>query len=95
MNTKGARDISGRFAPGNKCGRGRPLARQAAQLRGALMGAVTADDIQAIAKTLVSKARGGDMAATKILLERLLGAPIAADILERIETLEKGINHVN
>ncbi len=59
------------------------------------MGAVTADDIQAIAKTLVSKARAGDMAATKILLERLLGAPIAADILERIETLEKGINHVN
>ena len=95
MTKSDGRDTSGRFAPGNTCGRGRPLAAKAAQFRGALMEAVSAADIAAIAKTLVSKAKRGDMAAIRILFDRLIGMPLPADILERIETLEKGINHVN
>lgn len=93
MTKSNGRDTSGRFAPGNICGRGRPLAAKAAQFRGALMEAVSATDIAAIAKTLVSKAKRGDISAIRILLERLIGMPLPADILERIETLEKDLHH--
>ena len=37
---------------------------------------------------LVDKALAGDIGAAKLLFERLLGAPVAAEQLERIEELE-------
>lgn len=85
------RDTGGRFLPGNKAAKGNPHARHVAQLRAALMRAVTPSDIQEIITSLVTAAKGGDINAARIILERTLGKPLEADILERIETLESAI----
>jgi len=37
---------------------------------------------------VIEKAKGGDVAAAKVLLERLLGPPVALDVATRIERLE-------
>ncbi len=37
---------------------------------------------------LVDKALEGDVAAAKLLFERLFGPPVASDVLERIAELE-------
>jgi len=41
----------------------------------------------------VDAAKAGDIAAAKIIFERTLGAPLPADILERIEILERNLHH--
>jgi len=69
----GGRDRSGRFTNGNKGGPGNPLAARSAKIRAALMKAVTVKDIVEIARKLVEKAKGGDLAASKILFDRVLG----------------------
>jgi hypothetical protein len=79
---------TGRFVQGNRAGRGNPLARRANQLRVALYRECSADDLAAVIRRLIDKAKGGDVAASKVLLERLLGPPIALDVATRIERLE-------
>ena len=54
-------------APGN------PHAKRVAWLREALLEAVSEDDLRAIARTLVKKAKGGDLPAIKELLNRVIG----------------------
>jgi hypothetical protein len=49
-----------------------------AALRRALLAAVTEDDLQAITRALIEKARGGDVAAAKLLLQYTLGKPAEA-----------------
>jgi len=83
------RDSRGRFLPGNKAGRGNPVNRKAQQLRVALLRAVSAGDLRAIIKALVEKAKHGDVTSAKVVLERILGPPVAADVLERLELLEQ------
>jgi hypothetical protein len=83
-----SRDENGRFLPGNRGGPGNPHARKVAQLRSALLGTVTEEDIKAIAAKLVAMARGGNLPAIRELLERTLGRPVEADFLERLEALE-------
>src|SRR5262245_45165203 len=68
-----ARDAKGRFAVGNKAGRGNPLNRHAHRLRYALLAAVKREDIREVVRALVEKAKGGDVAAIKELLDRCLG----------------------
>ena len=82
------RDNTGRFTPGNTAGKGNPHAAKVAQLRAALLDAVTPSDIAAIIQVLIAKAKGGDIHAAKIIFDRVLGQPLQADILERIEQLE-------
>ena len=82
------RDARGRFLPGNSGGPGRPPSASVHEHRAALVNAVSPDDIRAVARMLVDRALEGDVAAAKLLFERLLGAPVAADLLERIEELE-------
>ena len=79
---------TGRFVPGNRMGRGNPLARRANQLRVALYRECSAGDLSAVIRRLIDKARDGDVAAAKVLLERLLGPPVALDVATRIERLE-------
>lgn len=67
------RTASGRFAKGNPGGPGNPHSRRVAALREALLESVTESDIRAVAKALVSKAKGGDIPAVRELLDRLLG----------------------
>src|ERR1700731_2757092 len=57
------RDGRGRFAPGNKGGPGNPFARRSATLRQAMLDAVTAEDLQALVRQLIQKARDGEVAA--------------------------------
>ena len=84
----GGRDSRGRFAKGNGGGPGNPFARQVAKLRGALLKAVKPADLTEIIAGLVAAAKGGDVSAAKVLFDRTLGPPLAADILTRIEELE-------
>lgn len=85
--TKG-RDGRGRFAAGNPGGPGNPMAVQVGQLRAALLGAVKPADMKAIAAKLVQMAREGHIPAIREVLERTLGKPIEADLLDRIGRLE-------
>ena len=85
----GGRDHSGRFAVGNKLGKGNPLAGQAAKIRAALFKAVKSKDMAEIIERLVEKTKGGDLAAIKLLFDRTLGPPVEIDILARLGALEQ------
>ncbi|MEQ8771086.1 MAG: hypothetical protein RIB60_11330 [Phycisphaerales bacterium] len=74
----GDRDERGRFLPGNGGGPGNPHGGQVARLRAALLDQVSADDLRDIVRAMVVRAKGGDMAAAKELLNRVLGRPAAA-----------------
>jgi len=92
MAKKSDRDPqTGRFLPGNGGGPGNPHAARVAELRSALLGAVTPGDLAAIARSLVQAARSGDVAAAKLVFERVLGRPLEADILDRLEALEQAL----
>ncbi len=82
------RDSRGRFARGNSGGPGNPLGAQVARLRSALIAAVSEQDIRSIIGRLVKAARSGDAQAAKLLLSYAIGQPIAADLLERLESVE-------
>ena len=79
---------NGQFAPGNPGGRGNPHSAAVARLRSALLRAITEGDIEAIVKALIKKAKEGDVAAAKELLDRTLGKPVEADLIERLEAVE-------
>lgn len=89
LNGQNGRDERGCFATGNKGGPGNPLAKQVNQLRSALLNAVTKEDIIAIAKVMIKKAKRGNTACIKEVFDRTLGKPIEADLLERLENLEE------
>ena len=92
-STNGAngKDIKGRFAAGNHFGRGNPHAKKVASLRTALLAAIKPADIQKITTKLISQAKSGNMAAIKEILDRTIGKPIEADLIERLELLEAEI----
>lgn len=85
------RDNGGRFAPGNRFSKGNPYAQRVAKLRAALLEAVTEDDLAEVAKALIDKAKTGDVPAVRELLDRTLGRPTEADLLERLEQLEAAV----
>jgi len=83
------RDLAtGRFAPGNKLGRGNPLAGCAARIRAELLKVLTPTKARKVAKALLERAEAGDLASIRELLDRTIGKPATADLLERIERLE-------
>ena len=95
-STKGDNGIrrdpkSGQFRKGNRGGSGNPFAKTINRLRGVLLNAITESDMRDVVMTLVEKARGGDIGAIKVLLDRLLGPPVSADLLARLENLEEKI----
>jgi len=69
------RDPRGRFAKGHPGGPGNPFARQVAQLRRALIAAVTDDDIKAVAQKLIEQARTGDVPSARLLFAYAVGKP--------------------
>jgi len=71
------RDTSGKFASGNQAAAGRTS--RAAELRQAFVTAVSLEDVAEIAATLVAAAKSGDIAAAKLLLDRVFGKPGAED----------------
>lgn len=56
-----------------------------------MFDAVTPDDMTAIIRKMVEQAKRGDLAAIRELLLRTLGRPLEADVLERLDALERDI----
>jgi len=53
-----------------------------------MVQAVTPDDVADIMRALVAQAKAGDIAAARLVLERVFGRVTDTETLERIETLE-------
>jgi hypothetical protein len=87
----GGRDARGRFAPGNRFAKGNPQAARVGRLRSELIESVKIKDMAEIVASLVERAKAGDTAAAKLLLDRVLGPALAIDVLERIEIIEAAI----
>jgi hypothetical protein len=89
-STHGAngQDQRGRFAPGNKLGRGNPMAGRAARIRAVLLRKLTPAAVGEIAEKLIAQAKAGDLAAVKELFDRTIGRPSNSDLLQRLEALE-------
>lgn len=79
---------TGRFAPGNRLGRGNPLAGRAAKIRAELLRVLSPTEARRIAKRLLEQAKTGDLAAIRELLDRTIGKPATADVLERLDEME-------
>ena len=88
-NGPNGRDERGRFAPGNVGGPGNPHAKQVGKLRSAMLAAVSDQEMKAVVKKLVELAKGGNVPAAREVLDRCLGRPVEADLLERLEELEE------
>ena len=78
----GREAATGRFAAGNTFGEGNPHHKRVAELRSALLDAISPEDVRAIVEQLVQKAKGGDLAAAREVLDRCLGKPNQAIALE-------------
>ncbi len=88
-NRPARRDRRGHFASGNPGGPGNPHAAQVARLRSAMLEAVSEADIKAVARRLVKLALEGDVPAIRELLLRTIGKPLEADLIGRIEAIER------
>lgn len=65
---------NGRFTKGNRLG-GNRYAGQIARMRSALYQALTAADMKAVVRAMVKQAKGGNVAASKLLMSYGLGEP--------------------
>ena len=74
-NGSNGRQSGGRFAKGNAGGPGNPHARRVAELRAALLERIADGDLRDIVEMLLSKAKAGDIAAAKEVLDRAIGRP--------------------
>ena len=83
-----ARNSAGRFAPGNPGGPGNPYARRVAALRSMLLDAATADDLRSMVRSLLKKAKAGDVAAARLVLAYTIGPPLAATEPDRLDEHE-------
>ena len=90
-NGPDGRDARGRFAKGNTGGPGNPHARKVAQLRSALLRAVSAGDLRAVVTQLVDQAKAGDVQAARLLLDRLFGPAVSIDFEMPLSELEEGL----
>lgn len=73
---KGERDENGRFVAGAyKGGPGNPHAAKVGQYRKAIWEAVSTDDVKDVIRAMVDEAKAGDVAAAKVVLERVAGQP--------------------
>ena len=63
----------GRYQKGTKGGPGNPMSGKVMAYRKALYEAVSVEDVQHIARSMVEAACAGDVAAAKVILERCLG----------------------
>ncbi len=82
------RGPNGRFAKGNPGGPGNPFARQVAGFRQEFMAAVTGEDIAVIVRALIDKAKAGDVAAARLVLQYTLGKPAATVDPDRLDEME-------
>ncbi len=88
-NGPNGRDERGRFAPGHPGGPGNPHAKQTGKLRSAMLKAVTEKDMRDVVMKLVDLAKSGNVPAAKEVLDRYLGRPVEADLIERLDQVEE------
>lgn len=69
------RDSRGRFAPGNRAGKGNPNYLRTQRYRQALDAALSEKDLRAVMRGLLKAARAGDVAAARLLLHYSIGRP--------------------
>jgi hypothetical protein len=81
-------DKFGPFLPKNPGGPGNPYARRVAALRKAMQAAVTDDDIMAVTRALIEKAKKGDTAAARLVFQYALGKPQDAPDADRMDLHE-------
>ena len=93
-NGTSGRKSNGQFAEGNKCGTGNPYARRVARLRSALLDAVGENGLADIVQGMVTAAKGGDVAAAKLLLSYLLGKPVESVEPDYVEIHEKQLRSI-
>ena len=74
-----------RFAPGNPGGPRNPFAQRVARLRSTLLESVSNNDLKAIVQAVVGKAKSGDMAAVRVVLDYGLGRPLPAPDPDRAD----------
>jgi hypothetical protein len=83
--TTNGHDQRGRFTKGNPGGPGNPFARRVAALRSALVASIGPDDIAAVARGLLARAKDGNVPAAKLLLAYSLGKPTPAPDPDRLD----------
>ncbi len=88
----GARNAQGQFTKGNPGGPGNPYAKQVARVRSLVLEAVGDKDLRAIINALVERAKGGDVAAAREVLNRLMGRPSTAIDPEQYKFQEERLN---
>src|SRR5262249_39669896 len=88
LNGSNGHDSRGRFARGHRGGPGTPFARRVARLRTLLLEIVGEDDLRGVLVKLVELARGGDLAAARLLLTYLVGQPAEAVDPDRLDLEE-------
>ena len=90
-NGDNGRDAQGRFVCGNRGGPGNPFAKRTAELRSAMLDALTPDAVRRVVLRMIDSALDGDVAAAKIVLERAVGRVLEPDLIERLEQLESAL----
>ena len=88
-NGTSGRTSNGQFAKGNPGGPGNPYARRVARLRATLLDAVGENGLADIVQGMVTAAKGGDVAAAKLLLSYLLGKPVESVEPDYVEIHER------
>ena len=79
------RTRDGRFAAGNVGGPGNPHARHCARMLALLRASISDEEMVAIIRKLVEKARAGDVSAAKLLMSYKLGKPAPAPNPDEID----------
>jgi hypothetical protein len=82
------RGPDGKFVKGNKGGPGNPFARKIAAMRRAFFDAVTEEDLATIAQAMIEKAKAGDVAAARLVVQYTLGRPAEAVDPDRLDEME-------
>jgi hypothetical protein len=82
------RDPSGRFAFGNPGAPGNPFARRVAQIRKAMLQAVSDEDIAQIMAAMIQRAKEGHVQAAKLVMSYTLGKPEKATDPDRVDVEE-------
>lgn len=79
----------GKFARGNRGGPGRPRLAHLTALRDAVYSAVEPGDVAQVLQSLKAQALAGDTTAAVAFLRRVLGPEVSADIVLRLEEIER------
>ena len=89
LNGCNGRGPNGRFAPGNKLGKGNPHGRAVNQLRSVLFEVVTPERFRNAVEAVLAKAERGDRRSLAELCDRMLGRPSTSDLVDRVARLEE------